>query len=173
MELKERTTVYADKDLIAAARGSELNLSEIFNDALRAALRLPAEREELLKRRTQLAAELSVLDRELGRVEQREAREREAAATENRKLEPYRKYYLERAARGWPTERRQAWVRATALKLGYEVTELEGLLQSPGRPETSPSRPGPTLRKKPLEEDVFTQSGRGKERKKGAREVPA
>ena len=169
--MKERTTVYADKDLLNAAQAAGLNMSEIFNDALRAALRVPSEREELLKRRSQLAAELSVLDRELGEVEQREAQKREAAATENRKLEPYRKYYLERVARGWPTERRHAWVRATALKLGYEVTELEGLLQSPGRPETSPGRPGPTIRKKPLEKDVFAQLGRGKERKRGLRDV--
>ena len=172
MKMKRRLTICADDDLLDAAKLAGLNLSEIFNDALRAALRVSSEREELLKRRTQLAAELSVLDRELGKVEQCEAQKREAAATENRKIEPFRKYYLERVSRGWPTERRQAWVRATALKLGYEVSELEGLLQGPGRPETSPGRPEGTPPKKPLEEDVFTQLGRRKERKKGAREVP-
>ena len=170
--MRKRLTICADGELLEAGKLAGLNLSEIFNDALRAALRLPAEREELLRRRTQLAAELSVLDRELGKIERREARRREAAAAENRTLDPFRKYYLERVAQGWPTERRHAWIRATALRLGHEVSELEGLLQKPGQPETSPGRPEGTPPKKPLEEDVFTQSGRGKERKRGAREVP-
>ena len=169
----KRTTVYVDRALLESARLTNINCSELLNDALRAALRVPSEREKLLKRRAQLAAELAILDRELGQIEEREARKREAAAAENRKIEPFRKYYLERVSRGWPTERRQAWVHATALKLGYEVSELEGLLQSPGRPETSPGRPEGTPPKKQLEKDVFTQLGREKRRKKGAREVPA
>ena len=170
--MRRRLTICADGELLEAGKLAGLNLSEIFNDALRAALRASSEREDLLKRRSQLAAELAILDRELGEIEEREAKVREAAATENQRLEPFRKYYLERVSRGWPTERRHAWVRATALKLGYDVSELEGLLQSPGRPETSPGRPEGTPPKKQLEEDVFAQLGKGKERKKGAREVP-
>ena len=131
MDSKERTTVYADKDLIAAARGAELNLSEIFNDAIRAALHVPSEREELLHRRTQLAAELRVLDRELGKVEAREAKQRERRVAENSKLRPYRDFYIKRITEGWPDDQRVAWLKASAEKLGYTVAELETHLKSP------------------------------------------
>ena len=130
-KLKERTTVYAEKDLLKAAQAAGLNLSEIFNDALHAALRVPSEREALLKRRTQLAAELSVLDRKLGEVEAREAKQRERRAAETLKLRPYREFYAKRSKEGWPTAHREAWLRALAEQLGYEVSELERLLKSP------------------------------------------
>ena len=131
MQLKERTTVYADKDLLKAAQAAGFNLSEIFNDALHAALRVPSEREELLKRRNQLAAELSVLDRKLGEVEAREAKQREHRAAEILKLQPYREFYAKRIAEGWPSDQRAAWLKASAEKLGYAVAELEARLKSP------------------------------------------
>ena len=131
MQSKERTTVYAEKDLLKAAQAAGLNLSEIFNDALHAALHVPSEREELLKRRTQLAAELSVLDRKLGEVEAREAKLRERRVAENSKLRPYREFYIKRITEGWPDDQRVAWLKASAEKLGYKVSELETHLKNP------------------------------------------
>ena len=81
--------------------------------------------------RTKLAAELALLGRELGEVEERERRKREAAAAESKRLEPYREFYTKRIVEGWPSDRREAWVRELASKLGYEVSELERLLGQP------------------------------------------
>lgn len=125
---KVAVMVYADPDLKEAAKTAGVNMSELFNEALKATLGIAREEQALIKERGQLETKLAAVSRRLVEIQSAAKVAEVEKAQQDMRLAPYLEYIRKQEANGsWKREpeKRAAWFKEATAKLKLTAEELD------------------------------------------------